>query len=191
VPALVATPTIATRSCSPSSRTSRESSCRRSRRPRVRALVDEFGLTLGGVRERVGRSKSSVSNRLRLLELPDEVLWMLVRGELTEGHAAPVLRFQTPRSEGARCGGSCGRPVGPRGRARCAGCGREAKRGASRAGRSGARSRVETAATRVTGMAARVTGGRLEIAFADETELEELAEALERVSDGRSPPTTE
>jgi len=32
-------------------------------------------------------------------------------------------------------------------------------------------------------VAARVTGGRLEIAFADETELEELAEALERVSD--------
>src|SRR5437870_1467431 len=55
------------------------------------ALLDEFGLSLSELAERVGRSNSSVSNRLRLLELPDEVLWMLVRGELTEGHARAVL----------------------------------------------------------------------------------------------------
>src|SRR5919205_10229 len=54
-------------------------------------LLDEFGLSLGDVAERVGRSKSGVSNRLRLLELPDDVLWMLARGELTEGHARAVL----------------------------------------------------------------------------------------------------
>ena len=44
--------------------------------------------------ERVGRSKSSVSNRLRLLELPEEVLWMLARGDLSEGHARAVLSLQ-------------------------------------------------------------------------------------------------
>ena len=55
------------------------------------SLVDEFELSLGDVAERVGRSKSSVSNRLRLLELPEEVLWMVARGELTEGHARAVL----------------------------------------------------------------------------------------------------
>src|SRR5207253_7581889 len=54
-------------------------------------LLDEFGLSRGEVAERVGRSKPSVSNRLRLLELPDEVLWMVARGELTEGHARAVL----------------------------------------------------------------------------------------------------
>ena len=54
-------------------------------------LIDEFELSLGAVAERVGRSKPSVSNRLRLLELPEEVLWMLARGELTEGHARAVL----------------------------------------------------------------------------------------------------
>ena len=53
--------------------------------------MDEFELSLGNVAERVGRSKPSVSNRLRLLELPEEVLWMLARGELTEGHARAVL----------------------------------------------------------------------------------------------------
>ena len=55
------------------------------------SLVDEFELSLGDVAERVGRSKPSVSNRLRLLELPEEVLWMVARGELTEGHARAVL----------------------------------------------------------------------------------------------------
>ena len=55
------------------------------------SLVDEFELSLGEVAERVGRSKPSVSNRLRLLELPEEVLWMVARGELTEGHARAVL----------------------------------------------------------------------------------------------------
>ncbi len=55
------------------------------------SLVDEFELSLGDVADRVGRSKSVVSNRLRLLELPEEVLWMLARGDLTEGHARAVL----------------------------------------------------------------------------------------------------
>src|SRR5919204_3748925 len=54
-------------------------------------LMDEFGLSLAEVAERVGRSKPSISNRLRLLDLPDDVLEMLERGELTEGHARAVL----------------------------------------------------------------------------------------------------
>ncbi|MGH3076915.1 MAG: ParB/RepB/Spo0J family partition protein, partial [Gaiellaceae bacterium] len=58
------------------------------------SLVDEFELSLGELAERVGRSKSGVSNRLRLLELPEEVLWMLARGDLSEGHARAVLSLQ-------------------------------------------------------------------------------------------------
>jgi hypothetical protein len=42
--------------------------------------------------------------------------------------------------------------------------------------------RVKAAAEHVTGMSARVAAGRLEIPFANETELEELAEALERLT---------
>src|SRR5207302_7801786 len=54
-------------------------------------LMDEFELSLGDIAERVGRSKPSVSNRLRLLDLPVDVLAMLERGELSEGHARAVL----------------------------------------------------------------------------------------------------
>ena len=63
-------------------------------------LVDEFDLSLGEVAERVAKAKPTVSNRLRLLELPDDVLAMLERGELTEGHARAVLAV--PDHEGRR-----------------------------------------------------------------------------------------
>jgi ParB family chromosome partitioning protein len=54
-------------------------------------LVDEFGLTREEVGKRVGRSRVAVSNLLRLLDLPDEVLAMLVEGRLTEGHGRALL----------------------------------------------------------------------------------------------------
>ena len=63
-------------------------------------LFDEFGLSLGEVAERVGRSKPAVSNRVRLLELPEDVLAMVDRNELTEGHARAVLAV--PDNDGRR-----------------------------------------------------------------------------------------
>jgi ParB family chromosome partitioning protein len=54
-------------------------------------LVEELGLTREDVGRRVGRSRVAVSNLLRLLELPDEVLEMLSLGELTEGHGRALL----------------------------------------------------------------------------------------------------
>ena len=63
-------------------------------------LVDEFELSLGEIAERVGGSKPAVSNRVRLLELSDDILSMVERGELTEGHARAVLAV--PDNEGRR-----------------------------------------------------------------------------------------
>jgi ParB family chromosome partitioning protein len=56
------------------------------------ALVDDFGLTKEEVGRRVGRSRVAISNLVRLLELPDEVLAMLASGELSEGHGRAVLQ---------------------------------------------------------------------------------------------------
>jgi len=61
-------------------------------------LLDEFGLALGEVAERVGKSKPAVSNRVRLLELPEDVLAMLERRQLTEGHARAVLAADGARA---------------------------------------------------------------------------------------------
>src|SRR3954464_4719939 len=55
------------------------------------ALVEELGLTREEVGRRVGRSRVAVSNLLRLLDLPDEVMTLLEHGELTEGHGRALL----------------------------------------------------------------------------------------------------
>lgn len=55
------------------------------------ALVEELGLTRESVGLRVGRSRVAVTNLLRLLDLPDEVLALLERGELSEGHGRALL----------------------------------------------------------------------------------------------------
>jgi ParB family chromosome partitioning protein len=55
------------------------------------ALVEELGLTREDVGLRVGRSRVSVSNLIRLLDLPDEALDLIERGELTEGHGRALL----------------------------------------------------------------------------------------------------
>src|SRR5256714_3663093 len=63
-------------------------------------LIDEFGLSLGDLSGRVGKAKPTVSNRLRLLDLPDDVLSLVERGDLTEGHARAVLAV--PDQDGRR-----------------------------------------------------------------------------------------
>ncbi len=145
-------------------------------------LIDEFELSLGEIAERVGRSKPSVSNRLRLLDLPADVLGMLERGELTEGHARAVLAV--PDHEERR---RLARDIVRRGLS---------VRAAERAARwSGARTkprrrapvdpalaaRARDAAEKATGFGAKVTAGKLEIPYRDEHELAELAEAFERL----------
>jgi ParB family chromosome partitioning protein len=55
------------------------------------ALVEELGLTREEVGLRVGRSRVAVSNLMRLLDLPDEALELLERGELSEGHGRALL----------------------------------------------------------------------------------------------------
>lgn len=55
------------------------------------ALVEELGLTREEVGLRVGRSRVAVSNLIRLLDLPDEALDMIERGDLTEGHGRALL----------------------------------------------------------------------------------------------------
>ena len=146
-------------------------------------LLDEFELSLGDLAERVGKAKPTVSNRLRLLELPDDVLGLVERGELTEGHARAVLAV--PDHEGRR---RLARQIVRRGMSV-----RAAERAARWAGAKTKPRKVPTvdpalaerarkAAERLTGFPARIVSGRLEIAFTDETELAELTETLEQVA---------
>ena len=54
-------------------------------------LCDEMGLTQAEVAQAVGRSRVAVTNGLRLLDLPDDVIALLERRELSEGHGRALL----------------------------------------------------------------------------------------------------
>jgi len=147
-------------------------------------LIDEFSLSLGEVADRVGKSKPTVSNRIRLLELPEDVLAMIGRHELTEGHARAVL--SVPGNDERR---KLAKRIVREGLS---------VRAAERAARwSGARTtkerrvttidpelatRIKAAFKLVTGFEAKVGAAGLHVPIDGEVQLEELAEALERLA---------
>ena len=54
-------------------------------------LVDDLGVTKEEVARRLGRSRSALSNLIRILSLPDSALALIASGELTEGHGRAIL----------------------------------------------------------------------------------------------------
>lgn len=58
-------------------------------------LVDEFGLNQEDVAMRVGKTRTSISNTLRLLRLPSPILDGLQEESISEGHARALLAFTT------------------------------------------------------------------------------------------------
>jgi len=54
-------------------------------------LIKEHGYTQERLAERIGKDRTTIANALRLLRLPPDVRAMVIRGELTEGHARALL----------------------------------------------------------------------------------------------------
>jgi ParB family transcriptional regulator, chromosome partitioning protein len=146
-------------------------------------LIDEFGLSLGEVADRVGKSKPAVSNRVRLLELPEDVLGMVGRGELTEGHARAVLAV--PDHDGrrrlARRIVRDGLSVRAAERAARAAGARTRERRATSVDPALA-ARIQAAVLLLTGFEAKVGSAGVHVPVDGEVQLEELAEALERLA---------
>ncbi len=64
-----------------------------------RSLSDEFGLSQQQIARRVGRSRTTVANALRLLRLPAAVQEQLRSGALTAGQARPLLALGDEQSQ--------------------------------------------------------------------------------------------
>jgi ParB family transcriptional regulator, chromosome partitioning protein len=62
-------------------------------------LRDEFGLTQEQIATRVGKSRSAVTNAMRLLQLPPRVQRSLESGEISEGHARALMQAEPARRE--------------------------------------------------------------------------------------------
>jgi ParB family chromosome partitioning protein len=63
----------------------------------IRRLTDEFELTHQAAADAIGRSRTAVTNMLRLLELGAEARALLENGELEMGHARALLALVSPR----------------------------------------------------------------------------------------------
>ncbi len=60
-----------------------------------KALADEYGLTQEELSATVGKSRSAIANAMRLLDLPAEVISMVIAKELSAGHARALLALPT------------------------------------------------------------------------------------------------
>ena len=60
-----------------------------------RRLTQEFGLTQDAIAQRVGKDKSSISNLLRILNLPEKIQEFLERNLITFGHAKAILSVRS------------------------------------------------------------------------------------------------
>jgi ParB family chromosome partitioning protein len=63
-----------------------------------RRLADEFSMTQEAIAQRVGRSRTTVSNSMRLLSLSQEIKDSLGAGTITEGHARALLGIEDPEA---------------------------------------------------------------------------------------------
>ena len=61
-----------------------------------RTLMEEYGLTQEQVAQQMGKSRPAITNTLRLLALPDEVMQLLEDGTLSAGHARALLSLPSP-----------------------------------------------------------------------------------------------
>ncbi|MBP1692643.1 MAG: parB [Chloroflexi bacterium] len=66
-----------------------------------RQLSEDFQLSHEEIAVRVSKSRSTVTNTLRLLKLPADVQTALAEGRLTEGHARAILALPTPQAQSA------------------------------------------------------------------------------------------
>jgi len=64
-----------------------------------RRLIEDFNLTQEDIAQRVGKDRSSVTNYLRLLRLPEQIQQGLVDEKITMGHARAILGLKNPEEQ--------------------------------------------------------------------------------------------
>jgi len=150
------------------------------------ALVEELGLTKEELARRLGRTRPAISNLVRLLDLPDDVLDLLSAGELSEGHGRALLqaRGDAARRLLARAAVAGGWSVRETERRAKEGSTPDAVRVVAHPDEQAAVLRAEEALEEAFGHGVRVRtsrrGLRAELRFADLAELLEFARGIAR-----------
>ncbi len=62
-------------------------------------LIDDYGLKQEEIADRVSRNRTTITNAIRLLKLPDEVKALVAEGTLSQGHARTLLGIEDPEKQ--------------------------------------------------------------------------------------------
>lgn len=63
-----------------------------------KALIDEYGLTQDEVAQKVGKARTTITNSIRILDLPDDVIELMKTGDISGGHAKALLGLKNPEA---------------------------------------------------------------------------------------------
>jgi ParB family transcriptional regulator, chromosome partitioning protein len=155
-------------------------------------LAEEFTLSHEQIAQRIGKSRPYVSNAIRLLDLPEAVLQMVEKGELSSGQVRPLLSLQTASAQIAAAKDIAARGISARGA-------EEMSRKRQSAARTSSASQTDVhlqalveSLQRALKRKVRVvrgrgkTPGRVEIEFYNDDDLTGLAAMLSGQSNGHS-----
>ncbi len=65
----------------------------------IKLLMDEYDLTQAKVAEKLGKSRSSIANTVRILNLDERVINLALEGKLTEGHCKSLMAIDDPERQ--------------------------------------------------------------------------------------------
>ena len=65
----------------------------------VKTLIDKYGMTQEEVGKKIGKSRSTIANTIRILNLEPRVLEMAKEGKITEGHCKALLAITDPEKQ--------------------------------------------------------------------------------------------
>ena len=153
----------------------------------LKVLLEDLGVTQEKLAARVGKSRSAIANKIRLLDLPAPVQESLAGGALSEGHARALLSLEG--SGGAGTIGQTHRGKGPigapgRGRGAAAGSGGDSRQAGRPVGAYPPKwsIRYATHSSVCSGLCRkserRGAGGVIELPFKDTDELARLLDRL-------------
>ena len=65
----------------------------------IKLLMEEYDLTQAKVAEKLGKSRSSIANTVRILNLDERVIKLALDGKLTEGHCKSLMSIEDPEKQ--------------------------------------------------------------------------------------------
>lgn len=62
-------------------------------------IMNRYNITQGEIAKRIGKNQSTISNKIRLLSLPDEIIKIIIEHNLTERHARALLNLEDDKEK--------------------------------------------------------------------------------------------